>query len=308
MVKNKKIKLFGLFLIVLVIVLSFAVIIFKPSGEVIDEEERLKSRDLYEEFRESGVIWPRNRVEITSSFDGRIEKICVNEGDSVKKGQIVLWISSVERATMINAAMVAEGPENYKKWKNICKATPILAPMDGFIIHRNKEPKQTVSFKEEILVMADELIVYVNINEVDLKYVKIGTKLSMCLDAYPERIFEGIVEHISYESSVVNNVVLYGIKIRPVNKLKMVRSGMSVTVTIPVRSKKGVLSIPVNFVSEKGQKKVVTVKEENMGKPTFKTREVKTGVSDGRFIEIVSGLDIGEKVVTFKSKRESKTE
>ncbi|MDR1721227.1 MAG: HlyD family efflux transporter periplasmic adaptor subunit [Endomicrobium sp.] len=299
---NKKKKIVYLFLFVLVIVIALIIVVFKTKKQVIDEEETLKPRDLYEEFMESGVLYPRNRIEIVSLFDGIIEKICVNEGDLVKKGQVLFWLSSIERAVIVDAAMVSGESKNCNKWGNTFKATPVLAPIDGFIIHRIKEPKQTVGFRENILVMADDLIVCVNINEIDLKHIKIGSKVNMYLDAYPEIEFEGIVEHISYESLVINNIVLYMVKIKPINKLEMFRSGMSVTVMIPISSKKNALSIPIKFISEEGQKKIVIVKMGNGRKPAFCMREVKTGVSDGRFIEIVSGLNIAEKVVTFKSK------
>ncbi|GMO66813.1 MAG: efflux RND transporter periplasmic adaptor subunit [Endomicrobiia bacterium] len=299
MVKNKK-KIFYLCLIVVLFLI--AIIVFKPSKQFIDGEETLKSRDLYEVFRESGVICPRNRVVIRSPLDGRIEEICVNEGDIVKKGQIVFWMSSVERASMMDAVMIESGLEEYKKWGSIFEVTPVLAPMNGFIIRRSKEPKQTVSFKDEILVMADDLIVCVDINEVDLKYIKIGSKLIMCLDAYPEKQFEGVVEHISYEAKYDNNVTLYTVKVRPLTKMDTFRSGMNVTITILARYKRNALSIPVNFISEKERKNIVVVKKGNLRNPVFDTREVKTGLSDGKFTEIVSGLNTGEIVVTFKSK------
>lgn len=303
MVKNKKKKLFYLCLIIVLFVVT--IIVFKPSKQVIDDEATLKSRDLYEVFRESGTIFPRNRIVIKAPFDGRIEDICVNEGDIVKKGQIIFWMSSLERASMIDVSMAVSGLEEYKKWETIFKATPILAPMDGFIIGRNKESKQTVSFKEEILVMADDLIVYVDINEVDLKYIKIGSRLVMCLDAYPGEQFEGVVEHIAYEAKCVNNVTLYTLKIKPLTKISTFRSGMNVTVTILARYKRNALSIPVNFISEKEQKNIVVVKKRNLRRPVFDIREVKTGLTDGRFTEIVSGLNAGEIVVTFKSNHKS---
>lgn len=309
MIKNKRKKIFCLFLLVVVLSIVAAIIVFRPSMQIVDEEATLKSRDLYEVFMESGVIYPRNRIVIKSPFDGRIEKVCVNEGDLVKKGQVIALMSSLERAFMVDTAATLDGSTGgYKKLGTIFKITPVLSPIDGFVISKNKGSKQTVNFKDEILVIADNLIVYVDINEVDLKYIKIGSKLSMCLDAYPEKQFVGVVEHISYEAINRNNVTVYAIKIKPLcNMNDIFRSGMSVTVTIPVGYKINALSIPINFISEKGQKKVVVVKNGNFKKPVFNTREVKTGITDGKFIEVISGLNVGETVVTFKFKSKSKS-
>ncbi|OEG71548.1 hypothetical protein ATZ36_14085 [Candidatus Endomicrobiellum trichonymphae] len=209
----------------------FLIFKFKPSKQVIDKETTLTSRDLYLELRENGFVEPRNRLEIKSSSKGRIEKIFVNEGDKIKKGQIIILMSSNNRASMIDTARIISEQE-YERCQNIYKPTTVIAYMDGFIISRQKEPGQIVSPDEAILVMADDLIVKAYIDETDLKYIKKGIRTKMYLDAYPGENFEGIVEYISYESKLLNNVNVYEIRIKPLKKLKAFKPGMSVTVTI----------------------------------------------------------------------------
>lgn len=43
----------------------------------------------------------------------------------------------------------------------------------------------------------------------------------MYLDAYPSENFEGIVEHISYELKLLNNINVYGIRIKPLKNLRL---------------------------------------------------------------------------------------
>ncbi|MCD6413710.1 MAG: efflux RND transporter periplasmic adaptor subunit, partial [Elusimicrobia bacterium] len=50
----------------------------------------------------NGTIEPRNRLEIKPPIAGRIDNISVAEGDNVKKGEIVAWMSSTERATLLD--------------------------------------------------------------------------------------------------------------------------------------------------------------------------------------------------------------
>src|SRR3989339_238898 len=52
----------------------------------------------------TGTVMPRNRVEIKPPVAGRIEDVLVNEGTHVRKGQIIAWISSNERAALLDAA------------------------------------------------------------------------------------------------------------------------------------------------------------------------------------------------------------
>ncbi|MDR0820142.1 MAG: efflux RND transporter periplasmic adaptor subunit [Endomicrobium sp.] len=277
----------------------FLIFKFKPSKQMIDEETTLTSRDLYFELREDGFVTPRNRLEIKPSFNGRIEKILVNEGDKIKKGQIIILMSSSERASMIDMARTISEQE-YERWQDIYKPIPIIAYMDGFIISRQKEPGQIASPNEAILVMADDLIVKAYIDETNLRYIKKGIRSKMYLDAYPDENFEGIVEHISYESKNFNNVNVYEIRIKLLKKPKSFKSGMLVTIKIIVESKKNAPSIGNTFISEIGDNKTVTVKTGNINKPIFEKREIKTGISDGIFTEILSGLDQDETVVIFK--------
>src|SRR5687768_2876573 len=58
----------------------------------------------------TGSVAPLNRVEIKPPIGGRVEQLLVEEGDAVKAGQIVAWISSNDRAAILDAAR-ARGPE-----------------------------------------------------------------------------------------------------------------------------------------------------------------------------------------------------
>src|SRR5262245_33207288 len=52
----------------------------------------------------TGEVAPLNRVEIKPPISGRIEKLLVDEGDHVKQGQILAWMSSSDRAAIVDAA------------------------------------------------------------------------------------------------------------------------------------------------------------------------------------------------------------
>lgn len=301
-----KIKIKKISLIVTCTLIGLLVfIVLKPSTKKIDSQEKLISRDIHVEFRETGYVTPRNRLEIKPSFSGRIENIPINEGDDVKKGQVIIWMSSNERASMIDAAKgISE--EEYLRWQEIYKPTPIMAPMNGFIIYRKKEPGQTITGTESVVVMADDLIVYANIDETDLRHITIGKILRMGLDAYPTERFEGIIEHVSYESRIISNVTVYEIRIRPMSKPKVFRSGMTATITITVESKSNIRSIPNNFITEKDHKKTVIVKTGSDRRPILETIEVVTGITDGKYTEIISGLEGSETVVTLHRNKKSK--
>ena len=75
----------------------------------------------------TGEVMPLNRVEIKPPIGGRIEKLLVDEGAHVSSGQILGWMSSTDRAAILDAAR-AQGPEELKHWEDTYKPTPIVAP------------------------------------------------------------------------------------------------------------------------------------------------------------------------------------
>ena len=82
--------------------------------------------DLEVTILSTGVVQPKNRLDIKPPVAGRADEVLVAEGDVVKKGQILAWMSSTERAALIDAAR-AKGPDEVKRWQDIYRATPVLA-------------------------------------------------------------------------------------------------------------------------------------------------------------------------------------
>jgi len=250
----------------------------------------------------TGAVKPRNRLEIKPPISGRVEKILAVEGQEIRKGEILAWISSTERAALLDAAR-AKGEEEMKKWEDVYKPTPIVAPLKGFIIKRNVEPGQTITSQDPILVMADNLIVQAQVDETDMGKLKPGQKAEIVLDAYPEKKIRGEIEHIAYESQIVNNVTIYQVDILPEETLGIFRSGMSANVDVTISAKKDVLLLPVTAINERREKKFVLLKTKSVNP---EIREVETGIEDGKNTEIVSGLEESDLVLI--SSEEAKPE
>jgi len=242
----------------------------------------------------SGVVKPRNRLEIKPSISGRVEEVLVTEGEEIEKGEILAWMSSLDRTALLDAAR-AKGKEELKKWEDVYKPTPIVAPLTGFIIKRNVEPGQTITSYDPILVMADNLIVQAQVDETDMGKLKPGQKARIVLDAYPEKKIQGEIEHIAYEARIVNNVTIYQVDILPEKTLGIFRSGMSANIDVTISKKKDILLLPATVIKERKGKKFVLLKTE-FGEP--ENREVQTGIEDGKNVEIVSGVEESDLVLS----------
>jgi macrolide-specific efflux system membrane fusion protein len=75
----------------------------------------------------TGTVEPRNRLEIKPTIAGRVESVLVVEGQAVRRGQLLAWMSSTERAALIDAARM-QGEAELGYWENAYKPTPIIAP------------------------------------------------------------------------------------------------------------------------------------------------------------------------------------
>ncbi len=73
----------------------------------------------------TGTVKPYNRVEIKAPIPGRIEEVLVQEGEEVKKGQILARMSSVERAALLDAAR-AQGDAAVKRWEEFTGKKAVL--------------------------------------------------------------------------------------------------------------------------------------------------------------------------------------
>lgn len=242
----------------------------------------------------TGTVEPQNRLEIKPAVSGRIDKIAVREGDRVAPGQILVWMSSTDRAALLDAAR-QEGDETYEYWEEAYKAIPLVAPIEGEIIVRSVEPGQTVTTQDVVLVISDRLIVKARIDETDIGKVRTGQPATVSLDAYPEAMITARVDHIAYESELVNNVTIYEVDILPDIQPPTFRSGMSANVEIVDEMKEGILILPREAVKGSGKENYVVVLEKYDLSPS--RRPVLVGLSDGRMVEIVSGVDEGDTVL-----------
>lgn len=256
----------------------------------------------------TGIVQPENRVEVKPPVPGRVEDVLVKEGQQVHKGQRLAWMSSTERAALLDAA-ASKGPEERKSWEEMYQPTAIFAPIDGLIIQRNVESGQTLTAADAVVVMSDRLTVKAQVDETDIGAIALKQKAQIVLDAYPNLTISAVVDKIAYDSKTVNNVTTYIVDVLPDEKKdsakNFIRSGMTANVTFFVNSKENILLAPTEAVKVKQGKAFVQRKEvASTGK--IAEAEVVLGLSDGKKTEIVSGLNEGDIILTPEFRLEGK--
>ena len=241
----------------------------------------------------TGEVAPLNRVEIMPSVAGRVDRLLVEEGDNVRQGQILAYISSSDRVAILDAAR-AKGPEETKYWEDAYKATPVVSPLNGKVILRDVVEGQTVNTSSTLFALSDELIIKASVDEADIGRVKVGQRALCTLDAYPESSESGLVFQILHEGKNVNNVITYYAKIKLAKVPQYFKSQMTANIKIIVREKNDTLLLPSTAVSvaANGGKYILS------GTPpdNLKRVPVTIGLDDGNNAEILSGLQSGDTV------------
>jgi membrane fusion protein, macrolide-specific efflux system len=275
-----------------------AALVFWRSGgeaEPAFREVAVGRGDIEATILSTGVVQPQNRLEIKPPIAGRADEVLVAEGRAVKKGQILAWMSSTERAALIDAAR-ARGPEELKRWEDLYRPTPVLAPISGVIILRSIEPGQTFTGADAVLVMSDRLIVKAQVDETDIAQIKLKQRAQIVLDSYPDQPLFGYVVQIAYDAKTVNNVTTYDVEILPEKVPAFMRSGMTANVSFVTSTRKDVLVVPVEAIKMRDGRAVVTlVSADQGGKP--REQEIRAGLSDGKRTEVIDGVDEGSRLL-----------
>jgi len=270
------------------------------------ETARVERGNIEIKVLSTGTIEPYTRVEVSSSVSGRIDRVEVDEGNMVKQGDILAWISSEDRIALLDAARSAlesaqkeNNPEALKEAKmayeianKAYKPVPLTNSISGQVINRSCEPGQNVSTQSILFVISDRLVAKVEVDEADIGRIKSRQDTWIVLDAFPDERLKGKVSKISREGRLVSDVVIYDVMVDPLKVPCYWASGMTANVEFMVERKDSVLVIPKSAVKEREGKSFVMVLEDP---PT--PRKIETGISDGRVVEVTEGLKEGEKVI-----------
>ncbi len=180
------------------------------------------------------------------------------------------------------------------------ESTLIRAPANGTITAIEVDVGEAASPTKASIVLKDleNLYVEANIAEANIAEIKLDQEVGFTFDALgSDKVFKGRVAMIDPASTLVSGIVNYKIK-AAVGKVEDIKPGMTANLTIITSFKSNVLAIPELAILEKDGQKVVQVVSGSNTK-NFTEQKVITGVrGDGGLIEITSGLEAGQEIIT----------
>ena len=200
----------------------------------------------------------------------------------------------------------SQAQSNYSKAQKNIGYAKIYSPIDGVVLSRAVDEGQTVASgfsTPTLFTIANDLTamrVIANVDEADIGQVKEGQRVEFEVDAFPEDTFNGSVTQVRLQATTTSNVVTYQVVIDAPNPEQKLMPGLTANITIYTLDKQDVMAVPVralNFTPEGEDFRENTVwKQLPDGK--LEAAQVTTGVNDGVQVEILSGLQFGDRVVT----------
>jgi len=180
--------------------------------------------------------------------------------------------------------------------------TLVVAPFDGTVAEINAELGEFITPSPPgiptlpAIDLLDVSCLYVSapIDEVDAPQIKTGMSACVTLDAFPEKRCSGTVSRIApyvLEKDKQARTVEVEVKLTDPKDLKGLLPGYSADIEVLLANKPKALRVPAEAVL--ANNKVLVMREDGL----LEERSFTPGLSNWNFVEVLSGLNAGDKVV-----------
>lgn len=261
-----------------------------------------------------------------SYFDGRIEKLHVNyEGQDMGKGELLASIYAPElvaaqQELLTAASLKGSQPQLYqavrnklKLWKltekqidgiessgKVTESFPVYATVSGTVSEVMSAEGDYVKKGQPIVKLSDLSTVWAEFDayESQLSVFKKGQHIRITTNAYPNKSFDG---KIAFIDPILDNATrTVTVRATLKNEEDIFKPGMFVSGAIEGihgGESETELLVPTSAIMWTGERSLVYVKVKK-DEPVFEMREVMLGTRIGEQIQVTSGLEAGEEIVT----------
>lgn len=277
----------------------------------------------------SGAVIPSVNVPLSFKTMGTVTGILVDEGDFVKKGQVLARLDHTSFESSYNAALASQkqAKDAYERLKKVYEKgslpeiqwqevltkleqaqaaeeiarrnldnCTLRAPANGVIGARKLEVGANAAPGVTVLNLMDikEVFVKISVPENEISKIKKGQHALVTIPALGDEDFEATVQKIGVSANAISKT--YEVKLKVGNAALEIKPGMVCDVKLNIGAQKETVVVPFNSVLKEGDKTLVFVVDKNT--QTVQKTEVKTGAFINNDIEIISGLSAGDLVVT----------
>jgi membrane fusion protein (multidrug efflux system) len=287
---------------------------------------RLRPRLLRSYSTYVGHLNPFLRVLVSSEIPGIVETANFKVGRHVERGELLVKISTKRQIlnNRLNRSNYRLALDDYnrevalfdkqmsttaklKTLKNRLEVSKlrldlssldlikskVAAPISGIVKSKFVERGEYVPKGRGLLELFDisKVLAIINIPERDIRFTKIGNRLSITLDALPDIATHGIIKTIGLEASKRSRS--FPVEVEIDNPGERLRPGMLVRARMLRISKPNQIIIPRHTIQEEESGSFVYITRKRV---TVK-RKVKVGISVGNDVQVLSGLKSGDLLI-----------
>jgi membrane fusion protein (multidrug efflux system) len=265
-------------------------------------------------------------VLVSADTIGRVEWIGPGEGDKVRKGQLLAKIDvSALRAALDRAEVAFKlADELYQRRQRLFERKIInqeeldhsltektlahgnlkqaqvehergfvRSPINGLVNHLFVDEGEFIDRGKPMvdLVNLDKIKINVSVPELDVRYLQVGQKTTVKVDAFPDRLLSGIVHFVAYKADPGTKTFLVRVLID--NPNYSIRPGMISRVSFLRRVIPDALVAPLFALVDKGGERILFVEKDGV----VHARTVSLGIIERDRIQVTRGLNIGDHLI-----------
>lgn len=258
-------------------------------------------------------------TSINTRADGWIEKLALKSaGDKVRAGQLLYQLFSPKLATaqreyltalasgsssliaasgerMRSLGFTAGQIQQLRRTRKVSDRVARHAQSAGVVMSLNVSEGAYVMPATQIMKLADLHTVWVmaEVDGSDAALLHVGQKATAEFDAFPDRKWDGAIDYVYPDLSATTRTVK--VRLRVANPDLQLQPNMYARVTIQAQPQSSRITIPTQALIRTGQGQRVIVA---LGDGRFDVCPVQAGSSSGDRVEILKGLQPGQRVVT----------
>lgn len=255
----------------------------------------------------SGNIQPVQEKDLKVQTGDYVEKIHVEIGDRVKVGDVLIELNDREerlsylkaknqyKAIQINGSPseIEEAKIDLEIAEEKLADKTIIAPFDGMIVDLVVEEGDFANQVIAQIIDDTSYQVEVDVDESEARYLEIGQQATVTMEALPSEQITGQVIEIGQSADVNSGVVTFPVTIMLDQRHPEMKSGYSADLEITVGLAENQVVIPITAIISKNGREIVMKDVDGKATPV----PVQTGLSDGLQIAVVSGLEVGDKIM-----------
>ncbi len=281
-------------------------------------------------LRYSGTVEAAQTIPLTFQSTGTVEQVLVQEGDAVRKGQLLAVVNKADNQSIYNSSLATyqqakDGYDRLKqvydkgslsevKWvemetnmkqaesqlqiaKNNLDKCNLYAPTSGIVGKRNIEPGQSSisSFAPIELVKIEKVSVKISVPENEIGKIKKGMTATFTISALDNKSFEGTIMNVGVVADQFSRT--YEVKITVDNSNLEMKPGMVCDVKMNTSTEKQlVVVVPYSAVSKDtdGNSFVYVVSPDNKN---ARKQIIQIGKYQPSGLEVLNGLTENQTIV-----------